>query len=564
MNRRAFLTGFTGTASGLAFGFSGGCGGGPSRASPPAAGPASVSQANLPAAQTAWPHPELEETTVAELGARMKRGELSARELVDAYTARIEAIDRRGPELRSVIELNPDARAIAIRLDEERKAKGPRGPLHGIPVLVKDNLDTGDGMQTTAGSLALAGSRASRDAHVVERLREAGAVILGKTNLSEWANIRDTHSISGWSARGKLTRNPYALNRNTSGSSSGSAAAIAANLAAVSIGTETDGSIVSPASLCGLVGLKPTLGLVSRAGIVPIAHSQDTAGPMTRTVADTAVVLGAIAGSDARDPATAQARAERDYTRFLDAQGARGVRIGVVRGEPWMIPALSSAFENALTALRKLGAIVVDLEPLPPNERGLRTLRDVTRALEEPELEVLLYELKADMAAYLATRPNQPLRTLEDVVRWNREHARDEMPWFQQDLFEKALQKGGLDAAPYREALATCRKLARDEGIDRALSAQKLDIIVTMTGGAAWITDTANGDIFTGSSSTLPAVAGYPSVSVPCGEVRGLPLGVLFFGGAWSEPALLRVAYAYERATQLRKKPTFVRSIDAL
>jgi len=501
--------------------------------------------------------------TIAELSSRMARGALSARELVDGYIARIDALDRGGPALHSVLELNPDARAIALKLDEERRAKGPRGPLHGIPVFIKDNIDTGDRMQTTAGSLALMGSPAPRDAQVVARLRNAGAIIFGKTNLSEWANIRDSHSTSGWSARGGLVKNPYALDRNVSGSSSGSAAAMAANLATASLGSETDGSIVSPSSLCGLVGLKPTVGLVSRAGIIPISHTQDTAGPMTRTVSDAAIVLGAIAGTDARDLATAQARAERDYTRFLDRNGARGARIGILRGERWMNPGITAALDNAVEALRRLGATIVEIDPPKSREPGTRTLSEITKALEGPELEVLLHELKAGMAAYLATRPNQPLRTLEDVVRFNREHAREEMPWFRQDLFDMALERGGLDAPVYREALATCRKLARDEGIDRVLQSQKLDAIATLTGGAAWVSDFVNGDNITGSSSTLPAVAGYPSLTVPCGDVRGLPLGMLFFGPAWSEPTLLRIGYAYEQATQLRKKPAFLRSIEA-
>jgi len=522
--------------------------------------------ASTPARSRAQPRGALrfdvEEATISDLASRMARGELSARELVDDYVARIAALDRAGPSLRSVLEVNPDARDIAARLDEERRAKGARGPLHGIPLLVKDNLDTGDRMQTTAGSLALAGAPAARDAHVVARLREAGAVILGKTNLSEWANIRDTHATSGWSARGGLTKNPYALNRNTSGSSSGSGAAIAANLAAAAIGTETDGSIVSPASICGIVGLKPTVGLVSRTGIVPIAHTQDTAGPMTRTVADAAIVLGAIAGVDPRDPATARARAERDYTRFLVRDGARGVRIGVLRGERWMTPAILATLESAVEALRRLGATVVDLEAHASGDAGPRALGDIVKALEEPELEVLLHELKADMSAYLATRTNQPLRTLDDLVKFNAQHARDEMPWFQQDLFQKALQRGSLDAPAYRDALATCRKLARDEGIDRTLREQKLDAIATLTGGPAWVTDFVNGDAITGSSSTLPAVAGYPSISVPCGDVHGLPIGMLIFGAAWSEPTLLRVAYAYEQATHLRKPPAYSPGVE--
>jgi amidase len=496
------------------------------------------------------PYPDLEEATVADLAQRMARGELGAADLVDRYAARIAALDRGGPALRSVIELNPDARAIAVELDEERRARGPRGPLHGIPVLLKDNIDTGDRMQTTAGSLALAGAPAPADAHVAARLREAGAVILGKTNLSEWANIRSARSTSGWSARGGLTRNPYALDRNTSGSSSGSAAAVAANLCAIAVGTETDGSIVSPASICGLVGLKPTVGLVSRAGIVPIAHSQDTAGPMTRTVADAAALLGALAGKGPRDPATAgqPARAASDYLKALDRGGARGRRVGVVRSFASIGKPVLAILDEAVEALRRLGAVVVDPVDLGPVAK-----------LDDPELVVLLHELKADMAGYLATRgPKAPARTLDDLVRFNVAHAGEELRWFGQELFEQAVQKGPLDSPAYREALAACRRMARDEGIDAALKAHRLDVLVAATGGPAWLADLVNGDSFTGSSSTPAAVAGYPSITVPAGALHGLPIGISFFAGAYSEPTLLGVAYAYEQATMHRKKPRFL------
>jgi amidase len=511
--------------------------------------PAPGLPAVTPRPAAAGPHADLEEATVAELAQRMARGELTARDLTARYLARIEALDRAGPALRSVLEVNPDADAIAAKLDEERRTKGPRGPLHGIPVLLKDNLDTGDRMQTTAGSLALVGSPAPRDAAVVARLREAGAVILGKTNLSEWANMRSTRSTSGWSGRGGLTRNPYCLDRNTSGSSSGSAAAIAASLAAVAVGTETDGSIVSPSSVCGLVGLKPTVGLVSRTGIIPIAHSQDTAGPMTRTVADAALLLSIMAGPDARDPATASFPGPRDYLKALDRDGARGVRIGVVRRPGWPASVLA-VFDAAVADLRRLGAVIKDPVDLPH-----------VKDLGDPEDVVLTTELGPDMAAYLATRTGQPLRTLADLAAFNKAHAREEMPWFEQELFEKALQTGGLADPAYTTARATCLRLSRAEGIDAALTGSEVDVLMAPTGGLAWISDLLNGDNFTGSSSTAPAVAGYPSLTVPCGALHGLPLGVLFFAGAYAEPTLLRVAYAYEQATKHRRAPRYLATI---
>jgi amidase len=494
------------------------------------------------------PHPELEEVSIAELGARLASGALTSRALVEAYVARIEALDRSGPMLRSVLELNPDAAMLAQVLDDERRAKGPRGPLHGIPVLVKDNIDSGDRMQTTAGSLALLGSPARRDARVVARLREAGAVILGKTNLSEWANIRDTHATSGWSARGGLTRNPYALDRNASGSSSGSATAVAASLCAVAIGTETDGSIVSPSSIAGLVGFKPTVGLVSRRGIIPIAHSQDTAGPIARTVTDAAIVLGAIAGVDPGDPATTAARPSADYTKSLDRDGARGRRIGAVRGLRWMIPDVAAAYERALGDLLELGAVIVDVE--------FPHAGDVSDA----ELDVLLFELKADLADYLAERNAPGLRTLSDLVRFDIAHP-PELAWFGQDLLERAMKKGTLTSPDYLKALATCRKLSRAEGIDGAMAANKLDALVAPTGGPAWLSDRINGDASTPGSSTLPAVAGYPSITVPCGDSYGLPLGILFFAGAWAEPMLLQLAFAYEQATKHRRPPRYLPTV---
>jgi amidase len=488
----------------------------------------------------AAPHADLEEATIADLAARMARGETSASALVEAYLARIDAIDRAGPALRSILEVNPDAPAIAASLDRERRARGPRGALHGIPVVVKDNVDTGDRMHTTAGSLALAGAPAPRDAQVVARLRAAGAVILGKTNLSEWANIRSSRSTSGWSARGGLTRNPYALDRNASGSSSGTAAAVAASLATAGVGTETDGSIVSPSSICGLVGVKPTVGLLGGAGIVPISHSQDTAGPMARTVVDAALLLGAMSGVD--------------YAASLHAVDLRGVRLGVRRksyGD--LSPLVEAVYTNALDELRSLGCTLVDpAEPALPKELG------------DWELDVLLTELKADLATYLATRPGVAVRTLQDVVRFNLDHAREELRWFAHDLFEKALAKAGLDSADYLDSLGRCRRATRGDGIDAILATHRLDALVAPTGGPAWRTDLLNGDnaAAAGSSSTLAAVAGYPSITVPSGELTGLPLGISFTGGARSEAVLLRIAYGYEQATRHRRPPLYRATVD--
>jgi amidase len=502
----------------------------------------------------AWPaapHAELEEASLADLTGRMARGELTAQVLVEQYLARIEAIDRAGPALRSVLETNPDAIAIAARLDDERRARGPRGPLHGIPVLLKDNVDTGDRMQTTAGSLALVGPPAPRDAHLVTRLRSAGAVVLGKTNLSEWANIRDAHSTSGWSARGGLTRNPYALDRNTSGSSSGSAAAVAASLCAIAVGTETNGSILSPSQIQGLVGIKPTVGLVSRAGIIPISHTQDTAGPMARTVADAACLLGAMAGADPYDPATGGARVASDYGAALRLDGARGKRVGVLR-PAWMGPAVKTSFEAAVDVMKRLGAVVIDVE-LP------KSVADS----DEPELTVLLHELKVGMAAYLGVRAHPAHRCIEDLIRFNGAHASAELAVFGQDLFEKAAATRGLDAPEYTRALATCRRISREEGIDALLAAHALEALVAPTGGPAWLTDFVNGDSFTGAGYALAAIAGYPSITVPCGGTHGLPLGVCLMGAAWSEARLLAIAYAFEQATRLRSPPTYPPSADA-
>jgi amidase len=494
------------------------------------------------------------EASVDYLQSAMHSGKLTARALVKTYLARIRAIDRAGPRINAIIELNPDALAIAAELDRERKAHGPRGPLHGIPVLVKDNIATADQMQTTAGSLALVGVKPPRDAFLVTRLREAGAIILGKTNLSEWANFRATRSTSGWSARGGLTRNPYALDRNTSGSSSGSAAAIAASLAAVAVGTETDGSVISPAAINGLVGIKPTLGLISRNGIIPIAHSQDTAGPMARTVADAAALLSAMAGSDIRDEATREATARAvDYTRFLDADGLKGARIGVVRANfGGRNDLVSAVVEDALKILKAKGAILIDPVELPNADK-----------YGQSELEVLLYELKADLAAYLAEfAPGSNIRTLQDVIEFNaRERAR-EMPYFGQEYFLRAEAKGGLDSKEYLDALANNQRYSRAEGIDQAMQEHQLDALVAPTTGPAWLTDFYKGDASSGSFTSPAAVAGYPHITVPAGFVHGLPAGMSFVGGAWSEPTLIRLAYAYEQASKQRRAPTFPRTVN--
>lgn len=494
---------------------------------------------------------ELDELTVADLQERMASGRDTAKSLAQKYLARIEQLDARGPALHSVIEINPEALAIAETLDGERAKSGPRGPLHGIPVLIKDNIGTADRMTTTAGSLALEGSIPARDSFVAARLREAGAVILGKTNLSEWANFRSTRSSSGWSARGGQAKNPYALDRNPSGSSSGTGVAVAANLVAVGLGTETDGSITSPAANCGLVGLKPTVGLVSRSGVVPLAHSQDTAGPMTRTVADAAVLLGAIAGPDANDAATkdASARGWIDYTKFLDAAGLKGARIGIPRkGFFGYSRHADKVAKDAIAIMQSLGAVIVDPVELPDDEE-----------LGKAEYEVLLYEFKADLDAYFAgLGPSAPVKSLRDAIDFN-ERSRDrEMPYFGQEIFIEAQAKGPLTEKAYLDALAACRRLSRAEGIDAVMDKHTLDALVAPTSGPPSLTDLVNGDYGSGSATTFPAVAGYPHITLPGGFVFGLPVGVSFFGRAWSEPVLLKLAYAFEQATKHRRPPAFL------
>jgi amidase len=488
----------------------------------------------------------LEETSAASLAKSMADGRISAEKLTDAYLARIESIDRHGPRLNSVIELNPEAQALARTLDAERKAGHLRGPLHGLPVLIKDNIATGDRMSTTAGSLALHGVRAVRDAHVAKRLRDAGAVILGKTNLSEWANIRSTRSTSGWSGRGGLARNPYALDRSTSGSSSGTGAAIAASLAVFGVGTETDGSIVSPSSVNGLVGLKPTVGRVSRDGIIPISHSQDTAGPMARTVADAAMLYAALAGPDPADGITLGAPEPGEP--LLPADALKGVRLGVARAYFTRFDEADAVIEKAIEKLRALGAEIVEDAALPP-----RNYRDA-------ELSVMLHELKHGVALWLRTfAPHAPVQTLADVIAFNESHREQEMPWFGQELFQQAQALGGLDSPVYLEALARCVKGSRVDGLDKAFEGQRLDAIIAPTGGVAWLIDPTAGDHFGPSFAGPAAVAGYPHLTVPAGFVRGLPIGLSFVGPAWSEWRLLAMGQAFEQATRHRRAPKYVK-----
>jgi len=493
---------------------------------------------------------ELDEISIADLAAGMAQSRYTAHALAEKYLARIEEIDRRGPQLNSVLEVNPDALAIANGLDQERRAGRVRGPLHGIPVLIKDNIDTADHMQTTAGSLALLGARPQRDSFVAEKLREAGAVILGKTNLSEWANIRSAHSTSGWSARGGQTKNPYALDRNPCGSSSGSGAAVSANLCAAAVGTETDGSIVCPSSANGIAGIKPTLGLVSRAGVIPIAHSQDTPGPMARTLRDAAILLTAIAGADPRDHATAESQGKAtDYTRFLDPNGLRGARIGVARKYFGLSDLVDQVMERSLALMQRAGAEIVDPADLPSHGK-----------FDDTELTVLLYELKADLNSYLAARGGTA-KSLQDIIDFNDRNREKEMPYFGQDLFLKAQAKGDLTTTEYTDALINNQRLSRKEGIDAVMDQYQLDAIVAPTGGPAWLTDLINGDHAAGGSSNAAAVAGYPDVTVPAGFVFGLPVGISFFGRAWSEPTLLKIASGFEQATAIRKAPQFLSTV---
>ncbi|HEU5468026.1 MAG TPA: amidase [Steroidobacteraceae bacterium] len=498
------------------------------------------------------PDARIANASIAQLQRLMNAGRLSSRELVDIYLARIRAIDR-GLDLSSVLELNPDARAIAAGLDRERRAGGPRGPLHGIPILLKDNIDTADRMGTRAGSLALAGRPAPQDATVARRLRDAGAVIIGKANLSEWANFRGFGSSSGWSGYGGQCRNPYVLDRNPCGSSSGSAAAVSAALASVSLGTETDGSIVCPSGQSGVAGIKPTVGLTSRAGVVPISATQDTVGPHGRTVADCAAVLGALTGVDPRDPATSasQGNFHRDYSRFVDPHGLAGANIGVARQLLGVTTEIDAAFEAAVEIMRAAGANLVDVEIPSFDEYNA----------SQAEIIVLIFEFKRDLNAYLATRRGVPARTLAEVIQFNLDHAEQELQFFGQELMELA-EAGIFDEATYQQALLDARRQGGADGIDATLANFGVQAIVAPTNSPAWPTDLVNGDAFLFGSSGFAAVAGYPLVSVPAGEAFGLPIGITFMASAWSEPTLIKLASGFESAAAARRRPRFRRTLD--
>ena len=501
------------------------------------------------------PFTQLEEITITELQVAMARGELNARELAEMYIERIHALDQQGPTLQSMLELNPAALEIAEKLDEERRDHGPRGPLHGIPILLKDNIATADAMQTTAGSLALVGSRPPRDAFVVQKLRQAGAIILGKTNLSEWANFRSNASSSGWSGRGGQGRNPYVLDRTPCGSSSGSATAIAANLATVSLGTETDGSILCPASSNGVVGIKPTVGLTSRAGVIPISHNQDTVGPFARSVADAAALLGALTGIDPRDSAThgSEGKFHTDYTQFLDPNGLRGARIGIARQVYFGYSTKADTIAiSAIKQLRELGAEIIDPADIPTAEQMSNF---------KAELTVLLHEFKVNLNAYLAELTCTPLRSLADIIEFNNAHASEELSYFGQEMLLMAQETGSLSNPDYLSALDENHRLSRQEGIDAVMDIYKLDALVMPTTSPPWRIDLVNGDHEMGSSSQPAALAGYPAISVPAGHVFDLPVGITFMGRAFSEPTLIKLAYAFEQATKVRHSPRYLPTI---
>jgi amidase len=494
---------------------------------------------------------ELNEVTIAQLQEKMKSGAMTSEEITKKYLDRIEQIDKNGPKLKSVIEVNPDALEIARQLDAERKSGKVRGPLHGIPVLIKDNIDTGDKMQTTAGSLVLLGVPAPNDAFIISKLREAGAVLLGKTNLSEWANFRSTHSSSGWSGRGGQVRNPYSIDRNPCGSSSGTGASVSANLCAIGIGTETDGSIVCPSGINGLVGIKPTLGLWSRDGIIPISHSQDTAGPMARTVTDATIMLGLLTGNDPNDPETGKAPAPQDYSKFLDKDGLKGARIGIAADFMGFKAEVDQLMNEAIQAMKNSGATVVEsLKFENQSEWG------------KLEWQVLISEFKADLNAYLKSRTGLKVQSLADLIEFNKKNADTELKWFGQEIFEDAEKTKGLDDPEYKNALAKVKELTQKKGIDKLMDEHKLDALIAPTNGPSWTIDLVNGDHFGGGSSEAAAIAGYPAITVPAGFVHGLPVGISFFGKAWSEPTLIKLAYAYEQATKHRKAPGFLKSIE--
>lgn len=499
--------------------------------------------------------PHFEEATIPETQSALERGSTSSAKLVQAYIRRIRALDRAGPFLRAIAEVNPDALGIAHELDAERKAKGSRGLLHGIPIVLKDNIATTDRMESTAGSLALVGSRPSQEAYVARRLRDAGAIILGKANLSEWANFRSNSASSGWSARGGQVRNPYVLDRSPCGSSSGSAVAVAAGLAAAALGTETDGSVLCPSSANGVVGIKTTLGLVSRSGVVPIAHSQDTVGPIARTVTDAAILLGAIAGADRDDPSTKPGRGRvHDYTKFLDRDGLKGARIGVPREVYWGYSDKADALaEAAVKKMRNLGATIVDPANIP-------TAKEMSSS--EDELTVLLYEFKADLDRYLSGLKTSKVRSLKDVIAFNEKHRKTELRYFGQDLFLKAQKTTGLKDGKYLRALKNDLRLSRQKGIDSVMDAHRLDALVTPTTSPAWAIDLVDGDHGMGGSSQPTALAGYPAITVPAGYSFGLPVGITFMGRAFSEPTLIRLAYAFEQATRHRVPPRYRAEVD--
>ncbi|MEN8152590.1 MAG: amidase [Acidobacteriota bacterium] len=480
---------------------------------------------------------------------KIKTGKLTSRQLCKFYLDRIRKMDKTGPALNSVLEINPDVLKIADELDRKFKDQGLTGPLHGIPVLIKGNIDTHDKMTTTAGSLALEGSIPPEDAFIVKKLREAGAVILGKANLSEWANFRSTRSSSGWSSQGGQTKNPYILDRNPCGSSSGSGVAVSANLCAIAIGTETDGSIVCPSNANGIVGIKPTIGLVSRNGIIPISHSQDTAGPMARTVSDAVILLTVMAGFDQEDQASGKIRNVKpiNYTKFLDNNGLNKKRIGVARNYFGFHEKVDDLMEDAIKVIKKMGGVIVD--PANIETKG---------KFNKEEYDVLLYEFKAGLNEYLRNSPPETgVKTLTDLIGFNKKYKNKMMPYFEQEIFIMAEKKGPLTDKKYLQALKKCKELAGKNGIDATMYKYKLDAIIAPTGGPAWKTDHVNGDHFGGGSSSAAAVAGYPNITVPAGFVHELPVGISFFGKAFTEPALISIAYAYEQATKHRRPPQF-------